>query len=249
MPHENGRDLPSQKSDLRAAIARDEAVLARLECEQAEARKRLASLRSEIASVDARAPSGRRLPMVSSAAPTPADKVKLFRSLFRGREDVFPTRFVSKKTGNPGYAPACSNKFVDGVCGLKQGVKCGDCSNQAFLRVDDAAVVGHLIGRHVMGVYPLLDDETCWFLAVDFDKGEWQKDIAAFTETCARAGVPAAVERSRSGNGAHAWFFFSGPVAASTARKMGCHLLTETMARPTPDATPFSCSTRTTTAT
>jgi superfamily II DNA or RNA helicase len=231
MARGNGRDLPSRTSDLLAAIARDEAELSRLEREQAEARKRLAALRSEVANVDARAPSGQRLPMVSSAAPTPADKVKLFRSLFLGREDVFPTRFVSKKTGNPGYAPACSNKFVDGVCGLKRGVKCGDCSNQAFLPVDDAAVVGHLTGRHVMGVYPLLDDETCWFLAVDFDKSEWQKDVAAFAETCARAGVPAAVERSRSGNGAHAWFFFSGPVAASTARKMGCHLLTETMAR------------------
>ena len=89
---------------------------------------------------------------------TPAEKVKLFRSLFRGREDVFPTRFVSKKTGKPGYAPACRNKFVRGVCELPK-VKCGECPNQAFVPFDDAAVAGHLTGRHVMGVYPLLEDE------------------------------------------------------------------------------------------
>ncbi len=82
-----------------------------------------------------------------------------------------------------------------------------------------------------MGVYPLLADETCWFLAADFDKRSWQDDVAAFTETCREKGVPVAVERSRSGNGAHAWFFFAAPVAANVARRMGCYLLTETMSR------------------
>ena len=82
-----------------------------------------------------------------------------------------------------------------------------------------------------MGVYPLLADETCWFLAVDFDKSTWIEDVGAFVETCRRVGVPAAVERSRSGNGAHVWFFFSSPVPAATARKMGCYLITETMSR------------------
>jgi hypothetical protein len=126
--------------------------------------------------------------------------MKLFRSLFRGREDVFPTRFVSKKTGKIGYAPACRNKFVKGVCELPK-VKCGECPNQAFIPFDDAAVVGHLTGRHVMGVYPLLEKETCWFLAVDFDKGTWTEDVSAFVETCRRVGLPFALKRSRSGNG------------------------------------------------
>ncbi len=160
---------------------------------------------------------------------TSAEKLKLFRSLFRGREDVFPTRFVRKKTGEPGYAPACSNKWESGLCALKTGGKCSDCENQAFVPFDDAAVLGHLTGRHVMGVYPLLDDETCWFLAVDFDEGTWMDDVNAFVETCRRVGLPAAVERSRSGNGAHVWFFFSAPVSSSLARKMGCYLITETM--------------------
>jgi len=171
-----------------------------------------------------------RLPLVVKVpAPTsPAEKVALFRSLFRGREDVFPTRFVSKKTGKPGYAPACRNKFVKGVCELPR-VKCGECPNQAFIPFDDAAVVGHLTGRYVMGVYPLLEDETCWLLAVDFDKSTWTDDVRAFAETCRRVGLPAAVERSRSGDGAHVWFFFSAPVPVASARKMGCYLITETM--------------------
>ena len=100
-----------------------------------------------------------RLPVIVEA-PVPrtsAEKVKLFRSLFRGREDVFPTRFVSKKTGKPGYAPACRNKFVKGVCEVPK-VKCSECPNQAFIPFDDAAVVAHLTGRHVMGAYPLLAD-------------------------------------------------------------------------------------------
>ena len=160
---------------------------------------------------------------------SPAEKVRLFRELFRGRDDLYPTRFVSKKTGKPGYAPACSNKFVQGVCELPK-VKCGDCTNQAFRRVDDAAVLGHLRGKHVMGVYSMLPDESCWFLAVDFDKTTWQEDARAFAGTARRLGLSPLIERSRSGNGAHVWFFFSEPVAAATARKMGCHLITEAMA-------------------
>jgi hypothetical protein len=77
----------------------------------------------------------------------------------------------------------------------------------------------------------LLEDETCWFLAIDFDKSSWTEDVGAFAETCRAVDVPVAVERSRSGDGAHAWFFFGAPVVASVARKMGCYLLTETMSR------------------
>lgn len=148
-----------------------------------------------------------------------------------GAPDVFPVRFVSKKTGSAGYAPACSNKWLPELCHLKVGGKCSDCSHQAFVPVNDQLIVEHLQGRHVVGVYPLLDDESCWFLGVDFDKGSWQQDISAFADTCRAAQLPIAIERSRSGNGAHAWFFFSAPVSANTARRMGCHLITETMTR------------------
>lgn len=223
---------PSRRAELREAIAREKTRLEALEAEQADGRARLAALRFELASLgDAPDVHVGSSPERSPHVPeTPAAKVRLFRSLFRGRPDVFPTRFMSQRTGKAGYAPACRNKFVRGVCDLPK-VKCGQCPNQAFLPFDDAALLAHLTGRHVMGLYPLLEDETCWLLAVDFDKGTWTDDVMAFAETCRQAGVPAAIERSRSGNGAHAWLFFSAPVPASTARAMGCHLLTRTLAR------------------
>lgn len=227
-PNPNSR---GRRQALEGEIAKEEINLRRLEAEQTEAKARLSALQNELAAVDvAPAPVGEPATSLANGPRTPADKVKLFRQLFRGRPDIYPIRFVSEKTGKPGYAPACSNKFVRGVCQLPK-VKCGDCTKQAFRPFDDAAVFAHLKGQHVMGVYAMLNDETCWFLAVDFDKSTWTEDARAFVETARRLGLPAVVERSRSGNGAHVWFFFSAPVAARAARKMGCHLITETMAR------------------
>ena len=166
---------------------------------------------------------------VTEAPRTNEEKVALFRSLFRGRTDVFPKYWQNPKKRTEGYAPACANEWVRGVC-EKPRVKCGECPNQAFNGVTDRVIIDHLRGRHIAGVYPLLEDATCWFLALDFDKADWMRDVSAFCETCQPFGLRPAVERSRSGKGAHVWFFFSTPVAASAARKMGCYLITETMA-------------------
>ncbi len=172
-------------------------------------------------------------PVVTKSS-SPADKIKLFRSLFRGREDVYPRRFENRRTGKSGYAPACANEWVRGVCD-KPRIKCTDCPNRRFFPVTDEIVGWHLSGRDalgrdfVMGLYAMHCDETCFFLAVDLDGQDWQKDACAFLETCRRLALPAALERSRSGNGAHIWFFFDEPIPASLARKMGTHLLTETM--------------------
>jgi hypothetical protein len=101
-------------------------------------------------------------------------KITLFRALFRGREDVYPRRFESRKTGKSGYTPACVNEWVCGVC-EKPRIKCAECPNRRFLPVTDDVIRWHLSGRgprgepFVAGVYPLLLDETCFFLAVDFD--------------------------------------------------------------------------------
>jgi superfamily II DNA or RNA helicase len=223
-------DPESRRRELQDAIAGEEAHLAIVEGEVRAVRERLDSLRRQLDIAAAPAMHGPPSRDRTPTAAAPSEKVRLFRALFRGRDDVFPVQFLSKKTGRIGYAPACSNKFVRGLCDLPR-IKCGECRNQAFLPVDDKAVFGHLQGRQVMGIYPLLRDETCWFLAVDFDKHGWREDVLAFVETCRTAGIPVAIERSRSGNGAHAWFFFSEPVAASAARQMGCALLTETMSR------------------
>jgi superfamily II DNA or RNA helicase/very-short-patch-repair endonuclease len=158
----------------------------------------------------------------------------LFRSLFRGREDVYPRRFESRKTGKSGYAPACANEWIRGVC-EKPRIKCTDCPNRRFLQITDEVIGWHLSGRDdrgfdfVMGVYAMLQDETCFFLAVDFDGENWQPDAAAFLKTCRRLDVPAVLERSRSGDGGHVWFFFEDAIPANLARKLGSHILTETM--------------------
>ena len=165
---------------------------------------------------------------------TPQAKIALFRSLFRGREDVYARRFESRKTGKSGYAPACSNEWVRGVC-EKPRIKCAECPNRRFLPVTDDVIRWHLSGYDpqgqpfVAGFYPLLLDETCFFLAVDFDKANWREDAAAFLETCRRLHLEAAIERSRSGRGAHVWFFFEEAIPAALARRLGSHVLTETM--------------------
>lgn len=169
-------------------------------------------------------------PVSKENPPTPSEKVALFKSLFRGREDIFPRLWLNRSKDRKGYAPACANEWVHGICD-KPRIKCGGCAHKAFLPLDDRAVLDHLQGRHVIGVYPLLPDETCWFLAADFDGGGWQEDAKAVIETCRLYDVPTTLERSRSGEGAHVWIFFSAPIPAAVARKMGCFLLTETMNR------------------
>ncbi len=167
---------------------------------------------------------------------SPGAKIKLFRSLFRGRTDVFPVRFESERTGKAGYSPACANEWVRGVC-EKPRIRCVDCPNRRFIPVTDEVIRWHLSGRDsqgrdfVMGVYPMLPDETCHFLAADFDKESWREDAGAFLDTCRLFSLPAALERSRSGNGCHVWLFFEDAVSASLARKLGSHVLTETMER------------------
>ena len=164
------------------------------------------------------------------------DKIALFRWLFRGRDDVYPRRFESRKTGRSGYAPACGNEWVRGIC-EKPRIKSAECPHRRFLAATDDVIRWHLSGQDaaggdfVMGVYPLLLDETCFFLAADFDKACWREDVAAFLETCRQMKLPAALERSRSGNGGHVWFFFEESVPAGLARKLGAHVLTETMER------------------
>src|SRR5712671_1059517 len=180
--------------------------------------------------------SADRCPGLIHQLSSPDEKIALFRSLFRGREDVYPRRFESRKTGKSGYAPACANEWVRGIC-EKPRIKCAECPHRRFLPVTDEVIRWHLSGRDdagqpfVAGVYPMLLDETCFFLAVDFDKSGWLEDSTAFVETCSRMDRSAALERSRSGRGGHVWLFFEEAVSAAHARKLGSHILTETMER------------------
>ena len=163
-----------------------------------------------------------------------AEKIARFRSLFRGREDVYARRFENIRSGKSGYTPACGNEWVPGVC-EKPRMKCSNCPTPCWLAVTDEVVHSHLAGcdpagkPFVMGLYPMLRDETCFFLAVDFDGEGWRDDAAGFMRMSRERGLPAALERSRSGDGAHAWFFFEGAIPAHLARMLGSFLLTETM--------------------
>ena len=159
-----------------------------------------------------------------------AEKVALFRRLFRGRTDVYPVRWEGKTSGKSGYAPACANEWRAGVC-EKPRIKCGDCSNRLLIPMSDAVIYDHLAGKHVVGVYPLLEDDTCYFLAADFDEADWRDDARAFMQSCEELGVPAALEISRSGNGAHAWIFFASRVSARDARRLGTAIISHTCSR------------------
>lgn len=166
---------------------------------------------------------------------SPEEKIALFRSLFKGREDVFARRWYSKTTDKSGYQPVCENEWDEKLCDKKM-YKCSSCPNRKLVALTDKDIYKHLsgkdlYGRDVVGIYPMLQDETCCFLCADFDEENHRRDVIAFKSTCDELNVPAYIERSRSGNGAHVWIIFSEPVSACIARRLGSGILTRAMER------------------
>ncbi|MCE5284688.1 MAG: DEAD/DEAH box helicase family protein [Pelosinus sp.] len=161
-----------------------------------------------------------------------AEKIRLFMSLFKGRNDVYAKRWENKKKGTSGYSPVCLNEWKSGVCRKPIGT-CMDCHHKLYATLDEIVIDYHLRGHNnfIAGIYPMCLDETCYFLAIDFDDGEWQKDISALRDVCGEFNIPITVERSRSGKGAHAWFFFEHQMVATLARKFGTALLTYAMTK------------------
>jgi superfamily II DNA or RNA helicase len=159
-----------------------------------------------------------------------SEKIKLYLTLFKGRDDVYAKRWENKKKGISGYSPVCLNEWMVGICG-KPKISCSGCAHKSYAALNEAVIENHLRGNIVAGVYPMLPDETCRFLALDFDESDWQKDISMLRMVCAEFAIPFAVERSRSGNGGHVWFFFENPISATLARKFGASMLTYSMDR------------------
>ena len=160
---------------------------------------------------------------------TPEEKRELFLDLFRCRKDIYPKRWENKTQDKKGYAPVCRNDWVEGVC-KKRGkvkVKCGECPNQAFLPLDDQAIKSHLQGTDTLGTYAIREDDTCIFLACDFDGDGWEKDVLSYKNAAALLDIEVSVEISRSGNGAHAWLFFKEFISAKSARQLGTLILTK----------------------
>ena len=167
------------------------------------------------------------------------EKVALFRSLFRGREDVFARRWFSTTTGKSGYHPVCLKEWNRDFCDKKK-FKCAECPNREFKELSYEDVYRHLegkdaLGRDVVGAYAILNDNMCMFLCCDFDDKScehgYQNDVLAFVNVCDDWGIPTYIERSRSGNGAHVWILFSDAIKAKTARMLGNAILTEAMNR------------------
>ena len=160
---------------------------------------------------------------------TAGGRVRLFTSLFRGRADVFATRWESTRApGKSGWAPKCSNEWQPGVC-FKPKVKCAACGQRRFVAFSAAEARLHLEGRQTAGIYPLLADETCWLLAIDLDGPSWPDDVRALRDAAGESDLPVLVERSRSGRGAHVWLLFAAAVSARLARALGSLLLTRAM--------------------
>ena len=198
-----------------------------LEAENAELRKRLGE---DVTPTEKKTTAMQNLSL--------QEKVDLFRSLFKGREDVFARRWYSKTSGKAGYQPVCQNEWTP-LCD-KRTFKCGDCPNREFSSLTDNDIYRHLEGkdadgRDVIGLYVLNEDNTCHLLCTDFDDKNcehgYKNDVLAFIDVCRSWNIPCSVERSRSGNGAHVWIFFDNPVLAVKVRRLGNAILTEAMSR------------------
>lgn len=222
----NSDDIFAIGSDeaLRSRVSELAVECARLQRENEELRRCLGMQTAAVESVPAVAPDPMPLRLagtLTNGSPA-ASKLSLFRALFRGRDDVFAVRWTGKD-GKAGYSPAALKDWTQPDAKGRPA--------RMFLPLTDDDVVAHLTGRRTIGVYPLLYDETCWFLAADFDKTGWQDDARSFLSVCIEWGVAAAIERSRSGRGGHVWIFFSEAIPAVLARKLGAAVLTRAMER------------------
>jgi len=157
------------------------------------------------------------LPRVDRSSPRAA-KLKLFRSLFAGRDDVYALRWENERTGKAGWSPAVRGGWAN-----------ARRPDRELLPLTDGVIEGHLAGEVHAGLYPLLRGDACRLLACDFDGPGWVLDALAYLDAARAEGIPAAMERSRSGDGGHVWVLFTGAVPAVSARRIGVHLLREAM--------------------
>ena len=215
------------KAELQKALAECE----RLRDENAQLRLTVRQSTDTLSSKP-KSPSGHNNKKPQSTAPVtnhscPESKVSLFRSLFRGRDDVYAVRWGGR-SGKTGYSPAGIREW-EHAPSTQRGQQSFHYTK--LFPLSDEAIRDHLLGKQTIGVYPLLQDDTSWFVAVDFDKKTWEADACAFLKMCQELAVPASLERSRSSNGGHVWIFFASPIQAALARKLASAVLTRTMER------------------
>jgi hypothetical protein len=158
---------------------------------------------------------------------TPQEKIDIFKSLFRGRDDVFAVYWEKVDKSINGYTPVCLNEWKQNVCYKLQRKKCKDCPHQKYIGLNDSYIDQHLRGNKLYGIYPLLDNNTSHFLTADFDGKNWKKDILKYYKKCKTLKLPVLIERSKSGNGGHAWIFFKNTYPAFKSRSIGVAILRE----------------------
>lgn len=213
-------DLKAASPDVEAELAALRRRVAELEADNAHLRGLL-----RLSAVEARRPGGVQTavfdaaPGSVTAASAPAAKVAFYRAMFRAREDVYAVRWDNDRTGRGGWMPAVRG-------GIRKGVRPAD---RDYLPLTEEVLTKHLSGEMDIGLYPLLDGDRCHWLAADFDGPTAMLDALAYLKAARAADVPAAVELSRSGAGAHVWLFFTAPVSAAQARQLGTVLLREAM--------------------
>lgn len=152
-----------------------------------------------------------------------SNQIQLFKSVFKGREDVFAIRWEKEKKS--GYMPAY---FYDPYLYRAHKMKGGTFQNyndKTNLKLTDQEIAKHLNGEQLIGVYPLLQDNTSYFIAADFDEANWVDDAKKFLKACSEKNIPAYLERSRSGNGGHVWIFFEQPYPAIRSRRIFISIL------------------------
>jgi len=169
------------------------------------------------------------MPAFNKIPDTPEEKRQLFLSLFRCRKDVYPKLWENLSQNKKGYSPVCQNEWDEKLCPKKKKtkIKCGECHNHAFSPLDEQALKSHLQGPNTIGTYAINDDDTCIFLACDFDGDGWEKDVTSYKNSAASLSIDVSVEISRSGNGAHAWIFFNDFISAKIARQLGTLILSK----------------------
>jgi superfamily II DNA or RNA helicase len=153
-------------------------------------------------------------------------QIEIYRSLFRGREDIYARRWIKEE--NSGYMPAYDVDWDKFEKHKAQGGTFKDFKDKIPAHLTDKVILQHLSGKETIGIYPLLKDNTSWFIAADFDGEKWMRECSVFLESCKKHGLPAYLERSRSGKGGHVWIFFQTPCPAWKSRKIVFHLLRET---------------------
>lgn len=161
-------------------------------------------------------------------------KIKIYSDYFKGRDDVYPYLSINKNDSNKKYyIPACMNEWKQGICNKTMGKPCKSCQYRENKPLTMDVIKRHIYSNQTIGIYPMLDDETCYFLAFDFDdkkdENNIKEDVLAFASICDKYNVPISIEKSRSGKGVHVWIFFEDKIKALTARKLGSLLLSKTM--------------------